>query len=231
MNEVSCRIFAIFERPLIDKGISPEVMVQGTSVDLGKLRNKKARIDWHEFVTIMRNIRPHFTDDEYRELGRLHMRSPPLRFAAVIGRLLFSAMDFYRWQHKPREGIGNQLFTCVVPNHRELSSNEIELDLIMSDGYEVCWDFFLLSTGNMEEIPRLLGLPRSTVTLTPLPRGGRFHIIVPERTPLLTRVWRALIWPFTVRSAARELKAAHETLIERYLEIEDARAKLDRQAT
>jgi signal transduction histidine kinase len=34
-----------------------------------------------------------------------------------------------------------------------------------------------------------------------------------------------------VRSAARELKEAHETLIERYLQIEDARTKLDRQAT
>jgi signal transduction histidine kinase len=39
------------------------------------------------------------------------------------------------------------------------------------------------------------------------------------------------MWPFAARAAARELKEAHETLIERYLEIEDARTKLDRQAT
>jgi len=123
MNEVSCRIFEIFERPLAAKGIAAEAMVAGTSVVLAKLRSKKARIDWHDFVTVMRNMRPHFTDEEYREIGRSHMRSPPLRFAAVIGRLMFSAMDFYRWQHKPREGIGNQLFTCIVPTHRELSAN------------------------------------------------------------------------------------------------------------
>jgi len=101
----------------------------------------------------------------------------------------------------------------------------------MPTGYEVCWEFFLVTAGNMEEIPRLLGLPRSTVTLTPIPSGGRFHIVVPQRTPLFARVWRVLSWPFTMRTAARELKDAHETLSERYLELEDARTKLDRQAT
>src|SRR5512140_532188 len=134
MNEVSCRVFEIFERPLARKGIPAETMVAGTSIELHRLRNKKERIDWHEFVTIMRNMRPHFTDEEYREIGRSHMWSPPLRFAAVIGRLLFSAMDFYRWQAKPREGVGNQLFTCIIPKHRELSANEIELTLTLPDG-------------------------------------------------------------------------------------------------
>jgi signal transduction histidine kinase len=231
MNEVSCRIFEIFEDPLATKGVPAEAMVAGTQVALARLRNKKERIDWHEFVAIMRNLRPHFTDDEYLELGRSHMRSPPLRFAFVIGRLLFSAMDFYRWFNKPREGVGNQLFTCIIPKHRELAGNEIELELTLPDGYEVCWDFFIVTAGNMEELPRLLGLPRSTVTLTPITGGGRFHIVVPERTPLFARLWRLLTWPFTVRSAARELKEAHETLLERYEEIEDARTKLDRQAT
>jgi len=231
MNEVSCRIFQIFERPLAAKGVSAAVMVAGTGVSLARLRNKKERVDWHEFATIMRNMRPHLSDEEYREIGRMHMRSPPLRFAAVIGRLLFSAMDFYRWQHKPREGVGNQLFTCIIPKHRELSATEIELELTLPDGYEMCWEFFLVSVGNFEEMPRLLGLPRSIVTLTPIPSGARFHIVVPQRTPLFARLLRILTWPFTVRSAARELKDAHETLIERYLEIEDARTKLDRQAT
>jgi signal transduction histidine kinase len=231
MNEVSCRIFAIFERPLAAKGMAAEAMVAGTAVTLQRLRNRKERIDWQEFATIMRNMRPYLSDEEYREIGRSHMSSPPLRFAAVIGRLLFSAMDFYRWQAKPREGVGNQLFTCIVPKHRELSASEIELDLTLPEGFEVCWEFFLVTMGNMEELPRLLGLPRATVTLTPIPSGGRFHIVVPHRKPLLARIWRTITWPFTARAAARELKDAHETLIERYLELEAARTKLDRQAT
>ena len=45
MNEVSCRVFNIFERPLAAKGIAADVMVAGTSIELARLRNKKARIN------------------------------------------------------------------------------------------------------------------------------------------------------------------------------------------
>jgi signal transduction histidine kinase len=231
VNEVSCRIFEIFERPLAAKGLSPDLMVAHTGVALARIRNKKERIAWREFAQIMHNLRPHFTDDEFRELGRTHMRSPSLRFAFVIGRLLFSPMDFYRWLNKPREGVGNQLFSCVIADHREISSNEIEVDLTLPEGYDLPWNFFLTTSGNMEEVPRLLGLPRSTVTLTKIARGGRFRVVMPRSAPLLARLWRLLTSPFTVRSAARELKDAHETLLDRYVQIEDAQTKLDRQAT
>jgi signal transduction histidine kinase len=230
MNEVSCKVFTILFKPLSAKGVATETIVQGTPVAAAQLRNRKERISWTHYVQIMKNVRPHFTDDEYVELGREWMRSPGLRFAFVVARLLFTPMDFYRWMNKPREGVGNQMFTCIVPKHRELSANEIELDLTLPDGFEVCWDFYVISRGNMEELPRLLGLPPAKVDLNRLPNGARFRITVPMRRPLLGRVWRALTWPFTAHAAGRELKEAHETLLERYEELEVARAKVDRQA-
>jgi signal transduction histidine kinase len=230
INEVSCRIFEIFEEPLAAKGLPAELMVAHTGVSLARLRNKKERIAWAEFAQVMNNLRPHFTDDEFRELGRTHMRSPSLRFAFIVGRLLFSVMDFYRWVNKPR-GVGAQLFPCVISDHREISDTEIEVDLTLPEGYALPWNFFITTSGNMEELPRLLGLPRSTVTLTEIPRGGRFRIVMPRRAPLFTRLWQLVTSPFTVRSAARELKDAHETLLDRYLQIEDTQTKLDRQAT
>jgi signal transduction histidine kinase len=231
MNEVSCRIFEIFERPLATKGVAFDAVLAGTSLTLTRLHDKKERIDWQEFVTVMRNLRPHFSDEEYRSIGHSYMKSPPLRFMFVVGRLLFTAMDFYRWMNKPRAGAGNQMFTCIVPHHREISTTECVLELVLPDGFEVCWDFFLISKGNLEEMPRLLGYPAATVVLERIPRGGRFHITVAKRIRLFARVLRAITWPFTARAAARELRDAHETLIERYLEIEDAKSKLDRQAT
>src|SRR5215831_7918082 len=62
-------------------------------------------------------------------------------------------------------------------------------------------------------------------------RLGTFRVRYNRRRSTLGSVLRVLSWPFTARAAARELKDAHENLIERYLEIEDARTKLDRQAT
>ncbi len=231
MNEVSCKVFGIFSRPLQEKGVPLETMVQGTNVSLDRLRDKKERIDWGDFVQIMKNMRPHFTDEEYVQIGRRYMHQPGLRFGFVIARMLFQPMDFYRWMNKPREGLGNQMFNCIVPSQRELAPNKIEIDLTVADGYEVVWDFFLVSMGNVEELPRLCGLPRAEVKLSPIPRGGRFHVTVPLRTPVLMRVWRFLTWPFVARAAAKELKEAHESLLDKYEELEAARLTLDIQAT
>jgi signal transduction histidine kinase len=232
VNEVSCGVFDVFMRPLAQKGVALASVVRGTSVPVDKLRDKRQRIDWAEFVAIMANLRPHFTDDEYVQIGRSFMHSSALRFAFVVARLVLSPIDMYRWNNQPHEGLGNQLFACVVPSYRELSANDIIVDLTLPEGYEVCWDFFIVVSGTNEDLPRLFGLPPARVKLSRIPRGGRMEIVVPTwRVPLLKRVWRFLTWPFTARAAARELKEAHETLIDRFAQLEDARSKLDRQAT
>ncbi|MBA3498929.1 MAG: response regulator, partial [Deltaproteobacteria bacterium] len=106
------------------------------------------------------------------------------------------------------------------------------LELTLPDGYEPYWEFFVIVSGNNEELPRLFGLPPAQVELSRIPRGARLDITVPTwRVPLLKRFWRLLAWPFTARAAARELKEAHEGMIARYAELEDARSKIDRQAT
>jgi signal transduction histidine kinase len=231
MREVSCRIFPFLSRGLLNKGIAPEAMVEGTRVELATLQDKHERIDWADFCDVMRNVRKHFTDLEYVALGRQYFRSPGLRFAFVVARLLLTPMGFYRWINSPRAGAGNQMFSCVVPTHREISDTQCEVDLVLPEGFEVCWDFYLITIGNFEEMPRLLGYPPAKVTLERIPQGGRFRIEVSLRAPLLTRLRRTMIWPFTVRAAAKELQEAHETLQDRYNQLEDARTKLARQAT
>jgi signal transduction histidine kinase len=224
MNEVSCKALEVLLRPVVAKGIPIEQLVAGTSVSLPRLRNRKDRIDWSEFVVIMRNMRPHFTDDEYVETGREFLRTSGLRFALVVARLLYSAKDFYHWFMKPREGVGNQHFSCVMPTLRDVSADELEVDLVLPEGYEMCWDFFVITQGNFEELPALLGQNRAEVQLTRLPNGGRYRIIIPKSLPLFTRIRRWLTWPFTVRAAARELQSAHESLLEQYQQLELAQS-------
>ncbi|HWU88584.1 MAG TPA: hypothetical protein VN253_14980, partial [Kofleriaceae bacterium] len=83
MNEVSCTVLAVFMEPLQQKGVPLQSMVAGTSVSLATLRNRKARIDWPDFVAVLGNLRKHFSDEEYVEIGRSYMRTPGLKFAAV----------------------------------------------------------------------------------------------------------------------------------------------------
>jgi signal transduction histidine kinase len=226
MHEVSCRVFNIFVKPFAGRKLPLEVLVEGTDVTVKRLRDKHERVDWCDLLVMMKNLRKHFDEDDLAEIGRQYFRAPALRFLFVVARLLFTPLEFYRWANKPRDGAGNQIFTCIVPTQRELSDHELEVDLEVAKGYEVCWDFFLITRGNFEEMPRLLGYPAAHVTLTRLPRGGRFHITVPSRTPFLTRLRRALMYPFAARATAKELKEAHETLVRRYEELEAAHGEL-----
>ncbi len=230
MKEVSTKVFAIFLRTLEERQIPIEDIVKGTTVSPARFRNKRERIDWGEFEVIMGNLRKYFTDEDYVALGRTYLHSPGLRFALVAARLLFSSKDFYRWMNKPRDGVGNQMFTCIVPTQRDISEHEIQIDLTLADGYEMVWDFFVITAGNFEEIPKALGGTRAQVELTRLPNGGRYRITIPKGLPLFTRIRRWLTWPFTVRAAARELKGAHESLLEQYQQLESARSMIDRQA-
>ena len=228
MNEVSCSVFEVFDHPLKAKGLSLAQMVAGTNVPANKFKRKHERIDWAEFVAITKNIRPHFTDEEYVAAGRTFMRTPGRRFAFVAARLAFSPMDLYRWMNKPRSGIGNQLFTCVVPNHREISASELVLELTLLGGFEMCWDFFVISSGGVESLPELFGLPPAKVVLTPIPRGARMHVTIPEaRIPLRQRLRRWITLPHTAWTAANELKDAHETISERFAQLEESRRKLN----
>jgi signal transduction histidine kinase len=229
MKEVSTRALSVWFAPLKDKGIALRDIVAGTDVAVATLRNRKERLYWSDFVAIMKNLRPYFSDAEFIDVGRSYFRSTGLQFAFVIARELFTPMEFYRWINRPRKGVGNQMFTCIVPTHRELSETELEVDLEVLEPHEVYWDFFIPTVGNFEEMPRLLGCPPATVRLVPIPRGARYHIGVPQRAPVLGRIRRTLTWPLTLQAAARELKDAHESLQERYGQLEDARGKLERQ--
>lgn len=148
MNEVSCRAFEIFDRPLKAKGLSWEEMVVGTTVSASKLDRKRERIDWVDFVTIMKNVRPHFTDEEYIAAGRNYMNTPGLRFAFVIARLALTPIDVYRWMNQPRKGIGNQMFTCISPTYWEVTADKLVMELTLPEGFEVCWDFFVISSAS-----------------------------------------------------------------------------------
>ncbi len=230
MKEVSCRVFEIFYGPLAAKKLPAETLVEGAEVSLATLHDKNERIDWATFVDVMRNVRRAFTDDELVEMGRMHLRTPMTRFASVIARLLFSPMEFYEWVFT-KSGVGVQLFSHLEPSSRRLSPTELELSLTLPEGYEMCWEFFTITKGNLTEMPRLLGYPEARVELERVARGAFYRVKVPQGASLLTRLRRALLWPFTARAAAGELKEAHEELQDRFEQLEAARQTLDRQAT
>lgn len=172
MKEVSSKVFDVKFRALQKKGIAPEALVEGTSTSLATLRNKHERIDWQAYVEIMANARKLFTDDEYVALGGAFFRSRVIQSFTVVARLLFTARDFYRWVNSPGRGVGHLMFSCIEASYQELDRSRIAVELTLPEELEVCWDFFVITTGTFIDMPRLLALPPAAVELTRIPRGG-----------------------------------------------------------
>src|SRR5262249_23161967 len=143
------------------------------------LRNKHERIEWPVFVQFMDNASRIWTEEELIGLGGAFIESPFFRMFAVVGRLLFTPLDFYRWLNKPPTGTGNQLFTCIDGRHQEVGPNQIVLEMRLPAGYQhsrACW---LCNQGGLAAIPRVVGLKSAVVNLEIHEWGARYHITYP----------------------------------------------------
>ena len=90
MKEVAAKAMHLWFRPLAVKGIPIERLVAGTDVSIDMLRSRKARFSWAELCVMLGNVTPSFTEEELVEIGRSYIRSQPMRFAFVIGRVLLT---------------------------------------------------------------------------------------------------------------------------------------------
>lgn len=227
MKEVSCKVLDIFFRELQRSGEPLERLADGTGFSVDFLRNKKERLEWSEFVRVMDNADTIWTRDDYIRIGGAFFGNKLLTSVTVAGRLLFTAKDFYRWIAKKRDGVGNQLFTCIDAEWKDVGSSDVEVSLMLQEGYEQCPAFFHVSHGAFKDVPKLLGLGSADVECELSPGGAVYSISVPPGGGWLQRLKRAIIFPFIARDVARELKAANEELTARYAELEDYRNNLE----
>ena len=227
--EVSCRPLDVYFRAAKGRGVPAERLAEGTGYALEHLRDKHQRITWGAFVVFMRNVGAVWTAEEIEDIGTAFFRSPFVRPFAVVARLLFDTLEFYRWVNRQGLGGGNQMVTCITPVHEELAVDRIRLTLQMHRGFAVSREFFLTSKGILREMPRLLGRPPSDVRLRVFDDRAVYDITFAQTNALLAKVRRALAWPFTARAAAKELADAHVELQKKYGELEEARGNLEQK--
>ncbi len=231
MKEASCKALDVFFWQLSKKGLPPEVLVEGTGYSVQHLRNKNERIEWEAFLRFMRNAGRVWSNEELVEVGKAFFDSQYIRPVAVVARLLSSATDVYRWIFEKSKGVGDQMFAGVIQNRFELvGENRLALEIRFVDGKEPCPQFVYVSKGTLIAIPRMLGLPYARVEMQLLERGALYDVAVPPGGGTLGKLKKALLWPFTVRAAAEELKEAHEQLLQRYEQLEQTRKDVVQKA-
>ena len=167
----------------------------------------------------MTNASQIWSDEELVTIGCKFMQSAWMRPVAIIGRLLYSAADFYRWAARPGAASSRD-FSCVEPSLREVGPNLLELQITIQPGYEPCREFFLITHGFLMAMPKTLGLDFAQVEMDVSGSNGRYIIQVPPGGGLFAWVRKAYTWLFTARAAAQELQQAYEALQLQYNELE-----------
>jgi len=203
-------------------------LIEGTSVSASRITDANERVDWEEFRAVMHRARSIWGEDELIALGASSVSGAVVRFIGVVGRLLFTPADFYRWVGSP-DGVGSQMMTCVRSSWRDLQRGSIVIELRMHPGYAPCDELFLVSLGTFRAMPEMLGRPPAEVRMERLVDGALYHIGFDQRMTVPQRIRHAVAWPLAAASAARELKSAHEALEKRYADLEVARTIVERQ--
>jgi signal transduction histidine kinase len=228
LKEVSCRTLQMFFRQLRVDNVPEARLLAGVPYSSEHLKDRHERIDWSAFTRFMENAGALWTEDQLIEIGAGLFRNPFLLPMKLIGRLLFTAKDFYTWVNSTS---GNQFFTCVDATWREIGDNRIVTELRIKDGYEPCRGFFLVTKGGLACFPNVLSLRSAAVTMMVSERSATYDVTFPAGGGVLAWLRKAIAWPFTVKAVARELKDAHTQLLARYGELDSARRTLALQAT
>ncbi len=234
MKEVSCQALDFLFREVRRTGRSSEKLFAGIPYTEAHLRNRHERIEWDVFLNIMENAARLWSPEDFIAMGGAFLRSPWLRPAALVARLLFTAKDFYRWVYTfdNGRGEGHQMFHCVEPHFTDLDEQHVQIEIRIRPGYALPPEgYFLVSQGIIEEMPRVVGMGKATVVREMYDCGARFHVTLPPGKSVLGWARKVVMWPFLVHSAARELKDANRALQERYHQLEDTRQLVQRQAT
>ncbi|MFZ0547032.1 MAG: response regulator [Candidatus Promineifilaceae bacterium] len=221
ISEVSCRVLGILFQELSDKNLPLEALTDSVPYPLEHLQDPHAWIDWQSFCTFMRNAGKIWNDEELIKIGCKLSQSQFQGLKTTIARLFFTPKDLFQRVNRQDLDGRDRNFTCTHGLFHQLGPNLLEFDLTVRAGYELSPEFFLITKGTFIGLPLAMGLKEASVEMVPISGGTRFHIHLPSGGGKLAGMRRFFIWPFTMRSTARELKEANEQLQLRYRELEE----------
>ncbi|MFT7583331.1 MAG: signal transduction histidine kinase, partial [Myxococcota bacterium] len=229
-EEVSSKNFAIFFKHMKRDGIDPQLFAADSGVSIATLQDKHARVDWEQFRQIMRNASALWSEERLVEIGGDYGTSPLLKPMALVLRLMFDAKKLYHYWTSTQGG-GSQLFSCVIPSCRDMDDGRLCVEILLKQGYEDCPQFFSISRGGLASMTRILSLGPSVVEMhRHRSNGAEYYITLPKGGGALASARRFITRPFSLRSAGKELKEQNEVLLQRYHQLESARAELSVQA-
>jgi signal transduction histidine kinase len=231
MKEVSCILLDVFFDSLKKNHLPPDILCAGLPYDLPYLRNKNERIEWDVFCKFMANAGSVWSEEELADVGASVVQTRLRPFIVTVAKYLLTTTDLYTWWNSPfKSGGGKQVATCIIPTVVKLGKNHLRITLEIQSGYKDCPEFFMVTKGGLAFLPMNIGADPSAVEMHKIDRGAVYDIHYTEAGGAVSRVRHIFTWPFDARIAARELNEAHEELVDRYRQLEEAKEQVQRQS-
>ncbi|MFO0758427.1 MAG: ATP-binding protein [Byssovorax sp.] len=224
MNEVSGKILGLFRRAALEHGVTTAELFGGTSLDPDA---EVDRFSWDDFCVLAERLSelagasgaPAF--DRLTEVGTYAFDVAEMQRAwSIVGwvaspRLLYWASHVWG---------GPSMFSHLVDLRCiDEPDGRIRLTVSIPPAFRDSPEFFHLNRGVLEAMPRLLGLPDTTVEMILRPRSCTYLVTTPPSLTLWARVRRAARFVSSARDALAELSAQHTLLEQRYRELLVAR--------
>jgi PAS domain S-box-containing protein len=173
-------------------GIRPDELVAPLGLDATKLADPRNPTDWETFAAILDELSKRLggKPDALRDLGSRLVRAPSYVFFQKVARTLVSPRSLYeigqRW-------VAPANFPHLRLEQTYLPGNRIRFRASIPEPHAPSAPFFYLFEGNLEELPSLLGLPRSTIVSSEVtPRELDTVLELPASSSLLGRAGRRL---------------------------------------
>jgi signal transduction histidine kinase/DNA-binding response OmpR family regulator len=228
MDEVSVdTAIKLFIKKCDNEGPPFRNLLAGVPYSESDLRFHKKRIDWDGFIPFMKNVGQTWNIQQLEEIGREYARSYVTRAASIVGKILFSPKDFYKWACT--KGHAPSTFTCVASKFIDMGKNRLQIILWMKDGYQPCKEFFYINTGVFSEVPKMIGYPESSVSMRLEGNSAVYDIEYIDNLNIAAFFRRIIRWPISIWSAGRELKETLESLQKSYVEVIEARNNLEKR--
>lgn len=230
MKEVSCKTLTILFQELGKNNLPLEILCKGIPYNLNHLHNKNGNIEWDVYCKIMSNTRSLWNDDDYIRLGikLIESKLHPV-LSAMVGFFL-NTKEMYRLMTGSKKGIGTQYFRCIKATFSDIDKHHLEILLELPAGYQYCKEFFLITKGVFIAAPGLLKFSHSSVIMHETDRGALYKISLPQHYRPFAWFRQFLSFLSSKRAGLRELTETYELLYDRYNQLEESKAHIQKQA-
>ena len=210
MREVSGNAIRGTLEVLEKAGIDTAPLLARLPVSRETLR-RSARIDWDVWITFVDGLEELCGDRlSFEEIGVRLYQAPSFYFLRHAGRLVITPRQLYMVGHRM---VAPTMFSNVTVTQTWLPSGRLEMVGEIAPGYRESEAFFRLCHANVIALPRLLGLPSSSVEEEAITsRRARLRMRLPRSLTIGAKLRRAARTVFALGDAFRVVARQQEEL-------------------